>query len=927
MSTNLNLEVQVTDAQLTTLIQHLNSANAAAQNTQNQLRSMGGDSKQVDAYTASVQKLLDRLDPVGAKARSATADTALLSDAYKTGVINADQYNAALGRLSAAQDKTAHSSAGVRTELIVLAHELLQGNTTRLTGSLMVLGEKTDALRILLTPLGLAFGAVAGAVAVSAVASVKAAESLSTYGEAITRISAQTGSSTDAVQKFNFAAATVGVNGKDAGMALDTLSKKMADAKGGGVEAQRAFAAVGISLSDLKTLNVDQVLALIENKFNSTADNANKLQIAQALLGESGKNLIPLLDQGALSVNNLGNEAATSGKILSEQTVVAANQLAEQMNTLKANTAGFGLEAKSGLLPSLLAIVTAMNDASNGGTKLMTAFQVIGDVMKGTVTVFATVITGLEQIYHVMDMIIAAATAAGKWARGEGGPMITDAVSAGMKKVEADGASYTKFMQDLWAKTAPPSTISAPAAGSPSLPPIQKGGKSGSSNENALNGQLKALEDFIKQRQELEKQSEADLKTTLDQHLVSQTDYFQQLHDDRDNALQDEMDYATSAAEVAKSKKSEAAREAYAQKVKDINAQIWLNDSTYNTNIASLHDKEAASWNKITDSIDKYQASLVLANAKASNKANLAPNAAAQASQLDSVANQASQQHDALFQSYNNDPLARTTQAYMDHYNEIDAREKQSVAIVKQGFADQAAYQADWKNGAISAYNDWQEKATDIAGQTKTAFTNAFDGMNNALLTFVTTGKLSFGDLAKSILTDIANIALHAAESQVLGMIVSAGSAYFGTASSASTIGSGTAVPTGGTAALGGAFEGGIKKFASGGIVTSPTNFGMASGQTGLMGEAGPEAIMPLTRTANGSLGVAVTNGASSGGASAPISIGSVQITVQSNGTDSGAAQGQAIAQSFVSTIQSQIRIAQKPGNLLNPVGSTGYSA
>ena len=54
----------------------------------------------------------------------------------------------------------------------------------------------------------------------------------------------------------------------------------------------------------------------------------------------------------------------------------------------------------------------------------------------------------------------------------------------------------------------------------------------------------------------------------------------------------------------------------------------------------------------------------------------------------------------------------------------------------------------------------------------------------------------------------------------------------------------------------GGAFSSGrVMPFAKGGVVTAPTTFPMRSG-TGLMGEAGPEAIMPLSRGADGSLGV-----------------------------------------------------------------------
>lgn len=60
--------------------------------------------------------------------------------------------------------------------------------------------------------------------------------------------------------------------------------------------------------------------------------------------------------------------------------------------------------------------------------------------------------------------------------------------------------------------------------------------------------------------------------------------------------------------------------------------------------------------------------------------------------------------------------------------------------------------------------------------------------------------------------------------------------------------------------AKGGAFQNGVQKFASGGIVSSATSFGMAGGKTGVMGEAGPEAIMPLHRGPDGSLGVRVSD-------------------------------------------------------------------
>ena len=60
--------------------------------------------------------------------------------------------------------------------------------------------------------------------------------------------------------------------------------------------------------------------------------------------------------------------------------------------------------------------------------------------------------------------------------------------------------------------------------------------------------------------------------------------------------------------------------------------------------------------------------------------------------------------------------------------------------------------------------------------------------------------------------------------------------------------------------AKGGAFNNGVQMFANGGVVSSPTMFGH-SGGLGMMGEAGPEAIMPLKRGPDGKLGVAGSQG------------------------------------------------------------------
>lgn len=66
--------------------------------------------------------------------------------------------------------------------------------------------------------------------------------------------------------------------------------------------------------------------------------------------------------------------------------------------------------------------------------------------------------------------------------------------------------------------------------------------------------------------------------------------------------------------------------------------------------------------------------------------------------------------------------------------------------------------------------------------------------------------------------------------------------------------------------------QGRVQPFASGGVVSGPVSFAMRGG-TGLMGEAGPEAILPLSRGADGRLGVRAEGGGGGGGVNVVMNI------------------------------------------------------
>lgn len=179
----------------------------------------------------------------------------------------------------------------------------------------------------------------------------------------------------------------------------------------------------------------------------------------------------------------------------------------------------------------------------------------------------------------------------------------------------------------------------------------------------------------------------------------------------------------------------------------------------------------------------------------------------------------------------------------------------EQLVQMKQNYANIDAAQGDWTLGASRALDNFLAQGGNVAGMTENVFTNAFNGMADSIANFAVTGKGSFRSLTVSILADLAKMEARIAASKLLGSVL----AMFGFGTSA-----GGSTPSGAysSAALsvipnadGGVYRSaGLSQY-SGSIVNRPTFFAFAKG-AGVMGEAGPEAILPLRRGADGKLGV-----------------------------------------------------------------------
>ncbi len=476
----------------------------------------------------------------------------------------------------------------------------------------------------------------------------------------------------------------------------------------------------------------------------------------------------------------------------------------------------------------------------------------------------------------------------------------------------------------------------------------RKNAAENAANQEAYNSKLK----FAKQ---LETSEVASAKLLLDNHKISLAEY----NEVTNNSYTEYASTVLTAEQDLNSKllTSEKTGRAVSDAMKLANKKKQLEDDRQ-FNVQVLKDTAAFNDAKSKLAIESYELSAA-ANLKkldteaAINAANTqdkfdrrydkpVDNAGADArvkaeKAYQTEINKTQQLLDAIEAGYGTNTAAAQADEQANAYRKyIENIQKAKTA---QGDLAESAAEANqkisesWQDGAMKAVFEYT-KATENAAQTTYKLMNKlFSGLTDNITAFVKTGKLDFKSLASSMIEDLIRIQVQEMATKSFGMLGDVmGMSGFGGMGGGSTgeafagAGAGSAESSGFMSAVssmfgfrnGGAFDAGVQKFASGGaftnqVVNSPTNFPM-----GQMGEAGPEAIMPLSRDSSGRLGV--KSSGSSSGASSITNI--VQITVQ--GGDDAGKTGDIISEKVIQTMKNiadgQIANSKRLGGAFNPV-------
>ena len=230
------------------------------------------------------------------------------------------------------------------------------------------------------------------------------------------------------------------------------------------------------------------------------------------------------------------------------------------------------------------------------------------------------------------------------------------------------------------------------------------------------------------------------------------------------------------------------------------------------------------------------------------------------------------------------------------------------------------AKQSSMTEGLRDGISKYLDQLSDVSGKVSGAVQRSFGAMEDTLTNFFMTGKLNFKDFIKVILGELVKLMIQLLI--IKPLMAMFGGAFGGDKMSASGVVIGNRIVNTPASFHDGGVPmfasdvviGGDKKFASGGvfanrIVNKPTSFPI-----GIMGEAGPEAIMPLGKDAQGRLGVRVSGDQGGGNIENNVTIAvSIQDGQVKDGGESGNQLGNKLKAVVIGVLTDELR----PGGIL----------
>ncbi|WP_339231072.1 phage tail tape measure protein [Pseudomonas sp. FSL L8-0168] len=289
------------------------------------------------------------------------------------------------------------------------------------------------------------------------------------------------------------------------------------------------------------------------------------------------------------------------------------------------------------------------------------------------------------------------------------------------------------------------------------------------------------------------KSADKELEAAQKAGIISQESYTAQrvaLLQQQASEVKSSYEAEIAALEGAKGKAgtSAAQRIQLDQKIADVRANMVKAQQESDSELSVIATNEQGRLKKqelaiksYTDALDQQNAALQRAGSRAAQGVGQSDRQNAINGDLNGISDRANQQRLDLARDKADASRNMSAEEYQAKLEAINRSERDLTQTTLSNYEQMSVAQSDWRNGATSAFSNYLDSARDVAGQTRSLFTNAFSSMEDAVASFATNGKFSFSDFAKSIIADMARIATRQAASGLLSSLAgSALGAYFG---------------------------------------------------------------------------------------------------------------------------------------------------
>lgn len=216
-------------------------------------------------------------------------------------------------------------------------------------------------------------------------------------GEELNKLSQKTAVSVEALSALLYASELSDVSAESLTKALKFLSTAMFDAKVKGGEGSAALKAFGVSALDAQgqIRPTEQVLLDLAEKFAAMPDSAEKAALAVKLFGKNGLDMIPMLNQGRDGLTEMMEEAKRLGLVMSADAARAAEEFNDNMKRLHAVNEGVQRQIGSALLPILADLTEQMFLAKTEAGGFTSELQAITHNRQQVLSFLEEVATGL----------------------------------------------------------------------------------------------------------------------------------------------------------------------------------------------------------------------------------------------------------------------------------------------------------------------------------------------------------------------------------------------------------------------------------------------------------------------------------------------------------------------------------------------------